>query len=243
MPNVKTRNYELTPALLQQYHDAALANSGKLLLEASLLLEHGHYARAYFLAIAAIEEVGKAVQAFDGLGRNLKDSAVSTRLKLQFEDHSQKITSAFIPWLMASPNIREEVMSFVSLMIAVKQGREPSMYVDIKNDDSKVVTPESIVRPEAAKGCIRLAHDVLAHAKTHITQTTPNVTTRTQDAFFALKPSVYQKMMKTEDFWWYYISRMEAGDQALETAVTEYQKHYVAKDVKFKTEGAQIDNT
>ena len=63
--------------------------------EATLLLQHAHRARAYFLAVASIEEVGKAVQAFDGMGRNLKDDAVSTQLKKQFDDHQQKISSAF----------------------------------------------------------------------------------------------------------------------------------------------------
>jgi AbiV family abortive infection protein len=236
MANAKIRNYELTLALLQQYHDAALVNSSKLLIEANLLLEHGHHARAYFLAVATIEEVGKAVQAYDGLGRNLKDSAGSTRLKLQFEDHSQKITSAFIPWIKTSPNIREELITFMNLMIDVKKGREPSMYVDIQNDSSKIVTPELIVRPEAARDCIRLAYNALTHAQTHIIESTPNVKTRVQDAFFALKPTVYRQMMNTEDFWWYYISRMEAGGKAFETATIDYQKKFASKNLKFKAE-------
>jgi len=76
MPRQKNRNYTLTPELLQQYHEAALANARALLEEAALLLRYGHHARAYFLAVATIEETGKAVQAFDSMGRNLKDSAV-----------------------------------------------------------------------------------------------------------------------------------------------------------------------
>ncbi|MDB5799844.1 MAG: abortive infection, AbiV family protein [Rhodocyclales bacterium] len=59
MPNAKIRSYSLTPENLQQYLDAALANAGQLIVEARLLLEHSHYARAYFLAVAAIEEVGR----------------------------------------------------------------------------------------------------------------------------------------------------------------------------------------
>jgi AbiV family abortive infection protein len=132
MPTVKIRDYQLNSDLLRGYRDAALANAGELLAEASLLLAHDHQARAYFLAVAAVEEIGKAVQAFDGMGRNLRDSGVCTRLKLQFEDHSQKVTSAFIPWLLATPNLRDEVMSFVNVMIDVKHGREASMYADIE---------------------------------------------------------------------------------------------------------------
>jgi AbiV family abortive infection protein len=98
MPAVKGQEpvmFLTSAELLEQYRDAALVNSQSLLEEATLLLVHGHYARAYFLATSSIEESGKAVQAFEGLGRNLSDSAVTRRLKLQFEDHSQKVTSAF----------------------------------------------------------------------------------------------------------------------------------------------------
>jgi hypothetical protein len=72
----KNRDYQLTGELLREYRDAALVNAQALLEEAALLLAHGHHARAYFLAASCIEEAGKAVQAFEGLGRNLEDSAV-----------------------------------------------------------------------------------------------------------------------------------------------------------------------
>lgn len=145
MPTQKNRNYELTRELLHQYSAAALRNAEELLDEASLLLKHDHQARAYFLAVASIEEIGKAVQAFDGMGRNLKDSAVATKLKLQFEDHSQKVTSAFVPWLIATPNLRKEVMSLVNTMLNVKHGREPSMYTDIHFKGPKITTPAAMV--------------------------------------------------------------------------------------------------
>jgi AbiV family abortive infection protein len=147
MPTSKNRNYQLTRELLRQYCDAALANAQELLDEATLLLQHGHRARAYFLAVASIEEVGKAVQAFDGMGRNLKDSAVSTRLKLQFEDHEQKIISAFLPWLQGSSNLPEALDSVINLILNVRHGREPSMYTDIHIDGPSVLTPSVSIRP------------------------------------------------------------------------------------------------
>lgn len=235
MPTIKNRNYSLTTSLLRQYCDAALINAQNLLNEATLLLQNNHFARAYFLAVAAIEEIGKSVLAFDGMGRNLKDSAVSTKLKLQFEDHSQKITAAFIPWLTASPNLRDEIMSIVNLQIDVQHGREPSMYTDIHFDGPKITSPESEVRPEAANNCIRLAEAVLSYTTPYITAK-PRTTTRTQDEFFAMKSSIFLKMANTEDFWWYYISRMESGDKAIENAVTEYNKKYFSKNIKFKAD-------
>ena len=94
----------LTPQLLRSYCDAALDNASELLAEASLLLTHSFNARAYFLAVAAIEEAGKGLQAFDGQNRNLANPAVVTRLRTGMEDHSQKITYAFMPLIVASTN-------------------------------------------------------------------------------------------------------------------------------------------
>ena len=235
MANKKPRGYPLSVDLLAKYRDSALANSEELLAEASLLLAAGHHARSYFLAVAAIEEVGKAVQAFDGMGRNLSNPAVRSKLQAQFEDHSQKITFAFNPWLLATPNLRSEVMGFVNTMIDVKHGREPSMYTDINPESKEVVTPSNVVRPVAAKNCIALAHAVLNHAKPYLLSSAPKITTRTQDAFFALSQSTFLKMANTADFWEFYIARAEAGDSALDTAVTEYHDRLFTKGILFKS--------
>jgi AbiV family abortive infection protein len=85
---------KLTTALLRSYSEAALCNADELLVEASLLRDHGHEARAYFLAVACIEEAGKALLAFDAQNRNLSDPAVCTRLKAAMESHAQKINYA-----------------------------------------------------------------------------------------------------------------------------------------------------
>ena len=65
------------------------------------------------------------------MGRNLKDPAVAQRLKLQFDDHSQKVTSAFSPWIQATPNLLEEINDFIRTMVDLKFGREASIYTDI----------------------------------------------------------------------------------------------------------------
>lgn len=229
----KSRDYELTPELLRQYRDAALANAQALFEEAALLLAHQHYARAYFLAASSIEETGKAVQAFEGLGRNLKDSAVAHRLKLQFEDHSQKVTSAFSPWVQATPNLRDQVMDFVRTMVDLKFGREASMYTDINAERTIVTTPHMQVQQNIAANCVRLAGTVLSHAAPYAQVAQPKTTSRVQDAFFALKPAVLQKMTNLADFWEYYLSEMESGNMALESAVTEYNKRFLSQGITF----------
>ena len=215
------------------YRDGALANAQALLEEAALLLAHRHYARAYFLAASSVEEAGKAVQAFEGLGRNLSDSAVSNRLKLQFEDHSLKVTAAFSPWIQASPNVRAEIMDFVRIMVDLKFGREASMYTDINAERAIVTTPSMQVKEKAAAHCVHLAGNVVAQVRRYL-QSQPKPISRVQDEFFALKPTVFKKMANTADFWEYYIAQMEVGNMALENVVTEYNKRYFSKDTLFK---------
>jgi AbiV family abortive infection protein len=229
----KNRTYALTHDLLQAYRDAALLNAQALLQEATLLLANNHFARAYFLSASSIEEAGKAVQAFDGLGRNLRDPAVTQRLKLQFEDHSQKVAAAFSPWVLASSDMRAEVMDFVRTMVDVKYGREASMYTDINAERLIVTTPQIQVHKASAANCVRLASAVLSHVQAYLKQGKPKVTTRVQDAFFALRPSVFQKLANSADFWEYYIGRMERGETALETAVISYNDEYFSKGKLF----------
>jgi hypothetical protein len=90
------------------------------------------------------------------------------------------------------------------------------------------------VGQKTAANCVRLAGTVLSHVKPYAQQAQPKTTTRVQDAFFSLKPAVFQKMANTADFWEYYISRMEQGNMALEAAVAEYNQRYISQGKMFK---------
>lgn len=201
----------------------------ELLEEASLLSAGGHRARAYFLAVAAIEEIGKAVLAFDGQGRNLKDSAVTAKLRRAMEDHSQKVTAAFTPILLSSPDLRHALMPFVDLMIHVKRGREPSMYTDINYKSGEVQQPMAVVRDVAARDCVRLGGDCLRAARRHVTEKNPSQRSAADDALFAMKSEQLNKILNIEGFWWYYIEQMRAGTQDFAVAVITYQHEYVGK--------------
>lgn len=227
-------SFRFTVELLREYCTAALRNAAELLEEAALLSAHGHMARAYFLAVASIEETGKALQAFDAQGRNLADSAVTAKLKRAMEDHSQKIAAAFSAWLLASPRIHDAVMPAVNYMINLKRGREPSMYTDIHHESSKVKVPGAMVRDVAAKDCIRLAGNCLRHAQKHVAEKTPETRTPAQDQLFVMKSGQLEMIANTEDFWWYYIAQLQSGNQDFAEAVIEYQKEYVTKGKQFK---------
>ena len=91
----KVRKYIIDENLLKRYYPAALQNAKLLLEESNKLLGLKSYARSYFLACASIEEIGKALMAFFGLGRNLNNPGTLSSLKNAFEDHPAKISSAF----------------------------------------------------------------------------------------------------------------------------------------------------
>ena len=220
---------------LEEYSSAAMDNAALLVEEAALLCTHRYHARAYFLAVAAIEEVGKAVIAFNAQGRNLRDPAVASKIKSLLGDHRAKIRSAFIGFLVA--NARDNVEPALKLMLGLQCGREPSMYTD-QSEDGSIQVPSEVVSERAAKDCVRLASACLASAKHHLSNTKPAAATRAQDQLFTLKTAQLTELMNTEDFWWYYISRMEAGDTDYAAAVIKYRAEYQRTGRTFKSEAA-----
>ena len=159
------------------------------------------------------------------------------------ENHSQKITAAFTAMLLASQDIRKAVMPAVELMTHLKRGREPSMYTDIRYTESKVQTPSGMVRDVAAKDCVRLARDCLAHARKHIAEKKPEARSRAEDQLFSMKPGQFQKMANTEGFWWYYIAQLEAGNRDFAAAAVAYQRDYLLKGKTFERADKEAGNT
>lgn len=225
---------KLTADLLCAYSEAALCNADELLVEASLLRDHDQMARAYFLAVACIEETGKALQAFDGQNRNLSDPAVCTKLKTGMESHAQKINYALSMWALSSSDPRDALKVALDLILQLKRGREPSMYSDLRTEPDRAQTPREIVRADAARDCVRLAENCLTHARRHMREKTPLNFTSAQDKLFTMKSAKFQKMLNTEDFWWYFISRMEAGRQDLAEAVLGYERDHINTGISFR---------
>lgn len=226
--------FRFTVDLLQEYSLASLNNAAELIEEASLLYERGHIARAYFLAVASIEETGKAWLAFDGQGRNLTDSAVTSKLRRAIEDHHQKIAAAFLPILLLEPDSGEALLPVIELMTHLTCGREPSMYVDITYPESKVQLPRGVVRDVAAKDCSRLSRDCLANAQSHLAREKPRARTLDEDRLFSMKSEQLKKIVNIEGFWWYYITQCEAGNRDFAAAVITYQREYLSKGKTFE---------
>jgi AbiV family abortive infection protein len=225
---------QLTSSLLRSYSEAAISNASELLAEAQLLHSHNHMARAYFLAVACIEEAGKALLAFDAQNRNLSDPAVRKKLKKTMETHGDKINYALSMYAFSNPDQREALKGALELIIHLKHGREPSMYSDLRPDPDRVQTPRDVVGAPAARDCIMLAQECLAYAHRHVAEKTPAKFTTAQDRLFTMKPAGFQAVLNTEEFWWYYVSRMEAGQHDIAEAVIEYERDHIKTGVPFR---------
>jgi AbiV family abortive infection protein len=226
MYSKNTKSSALTPQLLRAYSAAALENARELVAEASLLLAHGHRARAYFLAVASIEEVGKGLQAFDAQGRNLSNPAVASRLKNRTEDHAHKITYAFSTWILRSKNPREALEASLGLITELKRGREPSMYSDLSEHLDRPQLPRDVVGESAAHGCVRLARDTLAVAVEHVKTKEPFHISIADEQFYTMKTKLFRGILENKDFWWYFIARKEAGHESFVQAVLAYEKEH-----------------
>lgn len=218
---------KLTADLLNAYGRAALSNAEELLTEASLLRDHDHMARAYFLAVSSIEEVGKALQAFDGQNRKLSDPAICTRLVAGLQNHAQKINYALSMWALNSSDPRVALEVALDLIGHLKRGREPAMYSNLLTEPDRAQTPREIVRAEAARDCVRLAENCLAYAHRHLSEKTPAEFTSAQDRLFTMKSAKFQEMLKREDFWRYFIARRESGQQDLAEAVVTFERDHI----------------
>ncbi len=230
----KMSGYTLTSTLLKGYRKAAVDNARELQYEAALLLANNHFSRAYFLATASIEEIGKAVQAFDALGRNVRDTEISTRVRLNFQDYSKKLAAAVFPWMLRDPKNRESVALFIETLVEAKNASEPSLFVGIEPQGMDIHTPFAVVRREMAEECVRMARTIFSYAAPHVLDGHYKVRTKAEDDFFVMKPSSVLNMSSGADFWQYYIACMKSGDAAFEAALMDYTKKYLAKNEKYK---------
>ncbi len=235
MGNSKIPNqFRYSAKQLTQYSVDALDNARQLIEEADLLFQHGHIARSYYLAVAAIEEVGKSFLAFDALGRNLNDSAVTAKIRSSLENHSRKITAAFNASVISHSNLREELEGIIDMMISLKQGREPSMYTEINYLDGKLYCPEDVVRKIAARDCIRLARHCYTKTEEHQNKNEPTKRSANEDRFYGMKDRKVNDLFNTEDFWWYHMSRMELGENDIADSIASYQREYQNKGRTFQ---------
>lgn len=227
--------FRFSEQILKDLSIVSLENADQLIKEAKLLLNHNFLPRAYFLSVAAIEEVGKAFLCFESRTRTLNDSAVTSKIIKSIENHSNKINAAFHTSILTSKDPRGAIQTAVDLMIALKNGREPSMYTDVNYIDSKIYTPNSVIREIAAKDSVRLSEHCYATTFDYINNTAPTEKSNVDDAVFGLKSKTFNKIMELEDFWWYLIDCLEGKTFNHNEAIIRYNDEFYSKSKLFKT--------
>jgi len=234
----KDKNYNINKNILKEYQDNALQNAHGLLSEAQLLFNHKHYARAYFLACLSMEETGKACIAWTAQGRNLVNEGIHKILKDRFGHHTSKISYAFYCWALISSNLfssAEQMTNLQNLQMHLINGREKSMYVDIKVDNT-ITLPSKIVRPKASEDCIKIAHNCLVATKHYIANNNPPKYSSIEDKFFCMNPEKLYTMFQNEDFGHYLIDNLkkEPSIKYFMKCIVTYHDAYYCKKKKYK---------
>lgn len=233
----KYRDYKLTHEHLSSYGLAAFKNAEQLKRESRLLFDNFCFARAYFLAIASIEEVGKAFMTYDAKTMNLSDPGIVAKIKANFEDHSAKITSAFIPWTHKSMNLKESVDVAVELMTHLSFGREKSMYVDVNEIDDSISEPNKQIIEIAARDALTVAENCFHHTKEYCENNRFTSKSTYDNKLFCIRSSNNIKMMSTIDFWKYYIHELEKGETDHAKIHVTYHDSYFKKKKLFESNG------
>ena len=65
-------------------------------------------------------------------------------------------------------------------------------------------------------------------------ETVPAKRSFADDQLFTMKTAHFKEIMKTEDFWWYYIAQMESGKKDFAEAAISYRTHFVLKEKRFQ---------
>ncbi|MBB5517580.1 AbiV family abortive infection protein [Amphiplicatus metriothermophilus] len=237
----KKHHVTFSNEMLTACQSAAMENAESLYKEAELLLEKKYYARAYFLAVASIEETGKAALAFNALGRKLNDSSVQSRLNVEFQDHHVKIQVAVIALYKAlcPAELRGELQSIAHLQASLIHGREPSMYVGF-NEAGELHVPNGVVSCTAAADCVRLAKDCHSQTKKMLKNDKPYAFSDSQDRLFALGKKA-SKVWKEPDFHKYLLVVIENKNlnpdmltTEIPAAIVDYYQRYFCKGRKFE---------
>jgi AbiV family abortive infection protein len=135
--------------------EARLADPLRVCDDAKLLLEHGRYPRAAFLAYCAYEETGKAQIVADFYHDDLSEAV----FRKYYYTHS--IKAAYINRTVHLPkDLNNEVWKIEvdsKKGTARRQMREPALYVEF-SDDFTPLNPESTISKEIATEIVQQVH-------------------------------------------------------------------------------------
>jgi AbiV family abortive infection protein len=162
MSIVKRFKGVLTPKECAIGIEVCLENAGSLLQEAQILFEHGKNARANFLALTSVEELGK-ISILTAL-MITPDSQESSRLErwAEFYKHGEKFKNIvefvfFMHWV-TDPNIK--VNKVAQHPAITELARMASLYVEYSPRTKKWRNPNELIPKLTAEGNIRSAKEL-----------------------------------------------------------------------------------
>ena len=130
-----------------------LSNAWDLLDEAEILAKNQHYARAYFLAFTAAEEIGKALVVADWIYNLVSQE----EFKMAFKNHKVKISylESVFSAAYGEPERDHDTLNQDVLR------RMASLYVGKSNDDTPILPMDQISK--------ELAWEMIAKVQNHLT--------------------------------------------------------------------------
>jgi len=129
---------------------ASIREAHKLLKEAELLFDNDSYERAFFLGIAALEEISKSQMAADVFTGFIEEE----QFKSAYRDHKKKLSR--VEWIKIDGN-SAAYLSYgkVSIKDFDFQKKLKSMYVDVDFVLKAITTPDESVTKEDAESIIK----------------------------------------------------------------------------------------
>lgn len=136
---------------LGKLYDVCLANAEALLSEASLLFDHGHFARAYALAYTGWEEVGKAQLTADFAYEMVSDD----EFEAAYSDHKIKSAYNWRQFVLNAEDIENSTIEYDRKKAnEYFAARQKALYVN-KTSSFQAISPQESISEETAKSVIQ----------------------------------------------------------------------------------------
>lgn len=140
-------------------YSACMSNAYCLRDEARLLQEHGHNSRAFFLALTAFEEIGKAQIVADFFSNYVSEGEFQEafrkhRIKLKYNSRSVSITT--------KPSYSVELEYEQTDTSSLERARGASLYVEYAKDMTPLLPKEQITAENAEAMLERLDQEINA---------------------------------------------------------------------------------
>jgi hypothetical protein len=108
------------------------------------------------------------------------------------------------------------------------------MYSSLGTNPDEAKATSDVIREVAAIDCVRLAQGCLTNAKAHLTQKEAPERASSQDQLLTIKDKVFDEIFNLEDFWKFFISCLEKGQQDFGKNLLQYKHQFFDQQKTFQ---------